>query len=145
MDDPSVTAHFGYPEAKWVCEQLLQGATVSHPSKLTQTSIVRIGQLVGSSFIGAWSPLEDLPSIFRSSLTIGALPDLPNVRNFLHLHVMSPSASLLLEQSSQHILILLPSIDSLLASRRHSCESHDRITFPRKLHITTLNLSHREP
>lgn len=98
IDDPSVTAHFGYPEAKWVCEQLLQCAAISHPSKFEEISVVRIGQLVGSSYTGAWSPLEHLPSSFKSSLTIGALPDLPHVRNFLHFHVMSPSASLQSEQ-----------------------------------------------
>lgn len=80
MDDPDVTAPFGYPEAKWVCEQiLLQGAKV-HNARF-EPIIVRVGQLTGSTSGGSWSATEHLPSMFKSSQTLGALPDISGVRH----------------------------------------------------------------
>ena len=95
MLDPNVTAHFGYPEAKWVCEQLLQHAAIAFPNKFEQLGIVRIGQLTGSSRSGAWSSTEHLPSIFRSSVTLGALPDLPKVSHHYYNQYIIKTAALL--------------------------------------------------
>ncbi len=107
MDDPDVAAPFGYPEAKWVCEQmLLQGAEL-HPTRF-EPIIVRVGQLTGSTTAASWSPTEHLPSIFKSSQSLGALPDISGVRNIplLHtplLHTPLPNIPLL-----HLLLILLP-------------------------------------
>ncbi|KAL8766521.1 MAG: hypothetical protein Q9209_006737 [Squamulea sp. 1 TL-2023] len=80
MDDPDVTAPFGYPEAKWVCEQMLLQSARMHPTRF-EPIIVRVGQLTGSTTAASWSPAEHLPSIFKSSQSLGALPDIPGVRN----------------------------------------------------------------
>ena len=100
MDDPDVAAPFGYPEAKWVCEQmLLQGAEL-HPTRF-EPIIVRVGQLTGSTTAASWSPTEHLPSIFKSSQSLGALPDISGVRNIPLLHTPLPNIHLL------HVLLTL--------------------------------------
>ncbi|KAL7270283.1 putative NRPS-like protein biosynthetic cluster [Rhizina undulata] len=82
MLDPAVTDHFGYPEAKWVCEQILEAAAGRH-GKL-EASIIRIGQLTGSEAgNGYWSTSEHFPSIVRSSQTIGALPQVEGTFSWL--------------------------------------------------------------
>ncbi|KAL8786789.1 MAG: hypothetical protein Q9195_008047, partial [Heterodermia aff. obscurata] len=74
MDDPAVTAPFGYPEAKWVCEQILLQSAKTHPARF-EPIIVRVGQLTGSTEGPAtWSATEHLPSMFKSAQTLGALP-----------------------------------------------------------------------
>ena len=79
MHDAQVTDHFGYAEAKWVCEQLIEEASRIHAGRI-ETASVRIGQLTGSESSGAWSPKEHFPSILKSSQTIGSLPDIKGVR-----------------------------------------------------------------
>ena len=78
MEDPEVTAPFGYPEAKWVCEQILLRSAHLHNSQL-QPIIVRVGQLTGSTTAASWSSTEHIPSILKSSQYLGALPDIGGV------------------------------------------------------------------
>ena len=78
MDDPEVTAPFGYPEAKWVCEQILCKAASLHQGMLDPV-VVRVGQMTGSRNGCSWAPSEHLPSIFKSSRELGALPEIPGV------------------------------------------------------------------
>lgn len=78
MPDPDVTDHFGYPEAKWVCEQMLTEAQRVYSGRI-ETIIVRVGQLTGSESSGAWSPKEHFPSILKSAQTIGSLPAVQGV------------------------------------------------------------------
>lgn len=84
MPDPDVTDHFGYPEAKWVCEQMLGEAQRIYAGQL-EASIVRVGQLVGSESSGAWSPKEHFPSMLKSAQTIGSLPAVQGVCSLLPL------------------------------------------------------------
>lgn len=99
MDDPDVTAPFGYPEAKWVCEQILLKSAQLHPSFNLEPMIVRIGQLTGSRTAASWASTEHLPSVFRSSRYLGALPDIQGVGLLILpssllpvLHTFSPCA-----------------------------------------------------
>lgn len=78
MDDPEVTAPFGYPEAKWVCEQILLRSAQLHGSQLDPI-VVRVGQLTGSTTAASWSSTEHIPSILKSSQYLGALPDIGGV------------------------------------------------------------------
>lgn len=78
MDDPEVTAPFGYPEAKWVCEQILLQSAKAHTARF-EPIVVRVGQLTGSTVAANWSATEHLPSMFKSSQTLGALPDISGV------------------------------------------------------------------
>ena len=40
-----------------------------------QSSVFRVGQLSGADDTGAWSVTEWIPSIIKSSLKLGTLPD----------------------------------------------------------------------
>ncbi|CUS10367.1 unnamed protein product [Tuber aestivum] len=82
MHNAQVTDHFGYPEAKWVCEQLIEEAGRIHAGRI-ETASVRIGQLTGSESSGAWSPKEHFPSILKSSQTIGSLPDIKGTLSWI--------------------------------------------------------------
>ncbi|KAG6873820.1 hypothetical protein C0992_008373 [Termitomyces sp. T32_za158] len=80
--DATNSAEFGYPEAKWVCERLLLGATELYgvpagmDEPLVQGCSVRIGQMTGPEGSGAWNESEHFPIIVRASQQLGALPAL---------------------------------------------------------------------
>ncbi|KAG5635590.1 putative NRPS-like protein biosynthetic cluster [Sphagnurus paluster] len=82
-------AEFGYPEAKWVCEQLLLaadelfGGACSLDEPLLQGSNVRIGQMTGAEGSGAWNESEHFPIMVRTSQQLGALPALEGVSQIL--------------------------------------------------------------
>ena len=78
LDDPSTTVPMGYAEAKWVCEQILTSAA-KHMGDVVEPTIVRIGQLSGSSITGYWNPREHIPALIKASQAIGALPALEGV------------------------------------------------------------------
>ncbi|KAF9257799.1 acetyl-CoA synthetase-like protein [Marasmius fiardii PR-910] len=72
--DARATDSFGYPEAKWVCEEVLQTASSMYDA-LVRGSSVRIGQMTGPEGSGAWNETEHFPIICKSSQLIKALPD----------------------------------------------------------------------
>ncbi|KAI0055302.1 acetyl-CoA synthetase-like protein [Artomyces pyxidatus] len=77
----AVTAEFGYPEAKWVCERVLEAASELYGAGATDeplvlTSSVRIGQMTGPEGTGAWNESEHFPIIVRTSQKLRAVPDL---------------------------------------------------------------------
>lgn len=72
--EPHNTEEFGYPEAKWVCEQILLKAnelfgvkTDNLKMPLLRTSLVRLGQLAGPEQSGTWNETEHFPIIVRTS------------------------------------------------------------------------------
>ena len=67
----------GYSESKWVSEQLL--ALVSRETPLRTISL-RCGQIAGSRN-GAWNVQEWVHSLIKSSIHLGCLPLLPEVRS----------------------------------------------------------------
>lgn len=72
----------GYPESKWVCENMLGRAAegAGLPS-----IVVRVGQLCGMSGTGSgrWNTKEWVPALVKSSIQLGCLPHIDNVRMFL--------------------------------------------------------------
>lgn len=80
---------------------LLQDAEL-YPTRF-EPIIVRVGQLTGSTTAASWSPTEHLPSIFKSSQSLSALPDISGVRNIPLLHI--PLSTI---QLPHLLLILLP-------------------------------------
>ncbi|EEB96624.1 hypothetical protein MPER_04212, partial [Moniliophthora perniciosa FA553] len=55
--DARATDDFGYPEAKWVCETVLDAANALYgvgEESLVRGSSVRIGQMTGPEGVGAW-------------------------------------------------------------------------------------------
>ncbi|KAK0202205.1 hypothetical protein DFS33DRAFT_1444321, partial [Desarmillaria ectypa] len=75
---PESTAEFGYPEAKWVCEELL----LSLEGKVRGSS-VRIGQMTGAEGAGAWNESEHFPVVVGASKAVGALPKLEGTLSWL--------------------------------------------------------------
>ena len=73
--DATVAVGTGYAESKWVAEQIL--AAASERTDL-RTVCVRIGQLCGDRN-GHWNEKEWFPSIVKSALYVGCLPDVPEV------------------------------------------------------------------
>lgn len=68
--DPSVTGDQGYGEAKFVAERIIDKACASG----LRGTIIRAGQLSGSTTDGYWTPSEYMPSLFRVSKMLGCLP-----------------------------------------------------------------------
>lgn len=78
ISDPSIPAAFGYPQAKWVCENVLADALDFYKDSF-KPIIVRLGQVVGSTDTGIWNHSEHFPAILKASQSVGALPDLTGV------------------------------------------------------------------
>ncbi|KAJ3966024.1 L-aminoadipate-semialdehyde dehydrogenase [Lentinula raphanica] len=68
---PSTAAGTGYAQSKWVVEKLCQKA--AETTRLA-VGVLRIGQMVGDSVNGVWNETEAWPLMFKSAVTIGALP-----------------------------------------------------------------------
>ena len=99
--EPHNTGDFGYPEAKWVCEEILLKANEFFGVKndnlkvpLLRTSSVRIGQLTGPERSGAWNETEHFPIIVRTSQMIKALPDIEGVSAFNTCFILLPACFL---------------------------------------------------
>ncbi|KAF9445030.1 hypothetical protein P691DRAFT_806313 [Macrolepiota fuliginosa MF-IS2] len=78
LDDPNLVGSGGYGESKFVSEHVLnKAATVSG----IPVTVIRSGQIAGSSIDGYWAPTEYIPTIFRSSKILGKIPNkLPDTR-----------------------------------------------------------------
>jgi thioester reductase-like protein len=71
IPEPSMAVGTGYSESKWVTERILD---VASQRTTMRTTVVRIGQLSGSSKNGAWNVKEWVPAIIRGGQIIGCLP-----------------------------------------------------------------------
>ena len=67
----------GYPESKWVTEQLFRRA--AEQTGLRTTS-VRVGQVCGDRRAGGWSTSEWVPALVKFSQRLGAIPSRDEVR-----------------------------------------------------------------
>ena len=86
--DATHPAPFGYAQAKWVCEQLLETMNQLFGSAV-RASVVRLGQITGTIDKGAWNELEHVPLMVKTSQGLGTVPDLRGVS--LSLLVLVPS------------------------------------------------------
>ncbi|KAI0685571.1 hypothetical protein BC835DRAFT_1456089 [Cytidiella melzeri] len=82
LNNPSAIDHFGYAEAKWVCERMFEEASRVHGQKLTASS-VRIGQMTGSEATGAWNTAEHIPMLIKSCLAVRKIPDLERTASWI--------------------------------------------------------------
>ncbi|KZP33045.1 acetyl-CoA synthetase-like protein [Athelia psychrophila] len=80
--DVGVAVGGGYGEAKYASERILA------KSGLQATSF-RIGQMTGGLPNGAWSTTDWVPSLVKSSLALGALPDAHGVISWLPTQAVS--------------------------------------------------------
>lgn len=74
IDHLDYALDMGYGRSKLVGEHIVAAAVRTAGA---QASILRIGQVVGDGKFGMWNDREAFPSIIRSALTMGVLPELP--------------------------------------------------------------------
>lgn len=72
----------GYTEGKWVCERMLAETLQQHP-QLFRATVVRPGQIAGSTRSGFWNPVEHFASLVKSAQALRAWPDLQGVMQWL--------------------------------------------------------------
>ncbi|KAB5591027.1 L-aminoadipate-semialdehyde dehydrogenase [Ceratobasidium theobromae] len=77
----------GYAQSKLVTEKLLESAKTAG----LETCIVRLGQLTGDAKGGAWTVSDWVPSLIRSSVSVGCLPAAVGTVSWLPLDVAAHS------------------------------------------------------
>lgn len=76
----------GYPESKWVCENILSAASRPIENSGLKTTVIRVAQMCGMSGIsgasasGCWNTKEWVPALFKASVQLGCVPLINNVR-----------------------------------------------------------------
>ena len=75
---PEYAAGSGYPESKWVAEQLFRRAAVQTGLRTTSA---RVCQVSGDQRTGGWNTSEWVPTLVRTSQRLGCLPSRADVRN----------------------------------------------------------------
>lgn len=84
LADAQSAVGLGYSESKWVCEHLLGAASSASPG--LKTTVVRVAQMCGTSGVdgasalGCWNTKEWVPALLKSSVQLGCLPLIENVR-----------------------------------------------------------------
>ncbi|KAF8995049.1 hypothetical protein BDQ17DRAFT_1430659 [Cyathus striatus] len=85
--DPSQAVGMGYSESKWVAESILTAVSQTTP---LHPIIFRLGQLAGPPK-GPWKTSEWVPSLVKSSMTLGWLPEAPGVASWIPVDIASSS------------------------------------------------------
>ncbi|KAJ4414053.1 putative NRPS-like protein biosynthetic cluster [Gnomoniopsis sp. IMI 355080] len=80
MSEPGTAAGMGYGRSKWCVEKILERAA---KEKQARVGVFRIGQLVGDTENGVWNETEAWPLMFRSVVSIKALPFLDEKPSWL--------------------------------------------------------------
>ncbi|KAE8153332.1 hypothetical protein BDV25DRAFT_136938 [Aspergillus avenaceus] len=80
----------GYGEAKFVCERIVENTLQHHPDRFNAT-IVRPGQIAGSSDSGHWNTAEHVPLMIKSAQTLKLLPDLQGSLSWTPVDVVAAS------------------------------------------------------
>ncbi|KPI42041.1 2-epi-5-epi-valiolone synthase [Cyphellophora attinorum] len=82
VSEPEAAGPTGYARSKWVaeaiCHSFLHGAHAGHMHG--KVSLVRVGQLSGSSKTGVWNGTEAYPLMLSASRKLGMVPDLDEAR-----------------------------------------------------------------
>lgn len=76
--NPYVAQETGYARSKWVGEQIVRRAIEIVPN--FQSSVFRLGQLVGDRKHGVWNTTEAISLMIKSGDVMGILPDLDGER-----------------------------------------------------------------
>ncbi|KAL8965587.1 MAG: hypothetical protein Q9197_006448, partial [Variospora fuerteventurae] len=73
IEDLDHAVKMGYGQSKLVSEHVVAAAVADAGAR---ACVLRIGQIVGDTKFGTWNDAEAIPSIVRSALTMGVLPEL---------------------------------------------------------------------
>ncbi|KAI0942043.1 putative NRPS-like protein biosynthetic cluster [Taiwanofungus camphoratus] len=79
----------GYGMGKYVVEEVLAAAR----ARGLRTTSLRIGQISGSRKSGAWNTAEWVPSIVKSSVALGCLPELDGVVSWVPMDTVAAAAA----------------------------------------------------
>lgn len=86
---PEIAYGAGYPESKWVTEQLFGRAARQTGLR---TTAVRVGQVSGDQRTGGWNTTEWVAALVRVSQRLGYIPSKDEVRtHVLYLFPLSPA------------------------------------------------------
>lgn len=77
VSSPAYAQRTGYAQSKYVTEHVARNAVRSVGA---HARVLRIGQLVGDTKIGTWNTTEGIPMMIQTAQTLGALPELNEVR-----------------------------------------------------------------
>jgi thioester reductase-like protein len=67
----------GYARSKWVTENIVANAA---STRGIRAESFRIGQMVGDTEHGVWNETEAISLLIKGAQTVGAMPDLDEVR-----------------------------------------------------------------
>ncbi|KAJ1325740.1 ribosome biogenesis protein SSF1/2 [Microdochium nivale] len=76
--DPADASPIGYAQSKWVAERVCASYEPPDESSRPKITIIRIGQLCGSTNSGVWNASEAYPLMLSTSSITSSLPRLPN-------------------------------------------------------------------
>lgn len=76
MADIAHVQKTGYARSKYVAESIVLNAAREAGA---EARVLRIGQLVGDTRVGAWNVTEGVPLLMQTARTVGALPALDEV------------------------------------------------------------------
>ncbi|KAH8102700.1 hypothetical protein BXZ70DRAFT_929500 [Cristinia sonorae] len=113
VDSPEVAVGGGYGGSKYVVERVLKNAKESG----LDTISVRIGQLSGSTTSGAWNVTDWVPIIVKSSVALGALPDLPGAVDWTPVDVAARTIADIVTSPSTSSSSSLPELINLVHPR----------------------------
>ncbi|KAL8777966.1 MAG: hypothetical protein Q9213_007632 [Squamulea squamosa] len=88
IEDLDQALDMGYGQSKLVGEHIVAAAVETAGA---EASILRIGQVVGDTKLGMWNDREAFPSIVRSELTMGVLPELGIMCEWLPVDTLADS------------------------------------------------------
>ncbi|RDW86990.1 putative polyketide synthase [Aspergillus mulundensis] len=97
----------GYPEAKWVCERMLDETLHRYPDHF-RPMVVRPGQITGSRHAGIWPHSEHMPLLIKTAQTLQAWPDLNGPLHWVPVDTVAQTMGDL----------LLPGVDSSSLDKR---------------------------
>ncbi|KAF9811531.1 hypothetical protein IEO21_06535 [Rhodonia placenta] len=88
LHDPSIAVGTGYGMSKFVVEEVLANARKLGYS----TTSLRVGQICGSRRNGSWNTSEWVPSLVKSSISLGCLPDGNGVVSWIPIEAVARAA-----------------------------------------------------
>ncbi|KIA75723.1 polyketide synthase [Aspergillus ustus] len=94
------TLPLGYPEAKWVCERMLDETLHRFPEHF-RPMVVRPGQITGSHEGGIWPHTEHMPMLIKTAQALGAWPDLDGPLHWIPVDTVADTMMDLLLPSSE--------------------------------------------
>ncbi|KAM0811980.1 putative Carrier domain-containing protein [Seiridium cardinale] len=92
VNDCRTTSQMGYAQAKWVCERIVENAAHDF-SEHIDASIIRIGQISGSTHSGIWNEKEHVPTLLKMAEISGHLPRIEGTLSWLPVDIAAAAIS----------------------------------------------------